>query len=185
MATDQQPTITTRRIVLRPFTQDDASEVQRLAGNRAIAATTLNIPHPYEDGVAEVWIGAHREKFESREAAVFAIILRESGTLMGAIGIVVKEHDRGEIGYWLGQPYWNHGYTTEAARALIAFGFRELLLNKITASHIAGNTASGRVMEKAGLKYEGCSPQHVKKWGRYEDLKFFGILKDDFVDQHL
>jgi RimJ/RimL family protein N-acetyltransferase len=185
MATDQQPTITTSRLVLRPFTQDDSPEVQHLAGNRAIAAKTLNIPHPYEDGVAEAWIGTHREKFEIREAAVFAITLREPGTLMGAIGIVIKKHDRGEMGYWLGQPYWNQGYMTEAAQAIIAFGFRELLLNKITASHIAGNPASGRVMEKAGMKYEGCSPQHVKKWDRYEDLKFFGIVKDDFANQHL
>lgn len=184
MAMDQQPSITTSRLLLRPFTQDDALEVQRLAGNRAIAATTLNIPHPYEDGLAEAWIGTHREKFENREAAVFAITQGETGTLMGAIGIVIKEHDRGEMGYWLGQPYWNQGYTTEAARAILAFGFGELMLNKITASHIAGNLASGRVMEKAGMKYEGCSPGHVKKWDRYEDLKFFGILKDDFANQN-
>ncbi|MGB3713175.1 MAG: GNAT family N-acetyltransferase [Candidatus Promineifilaceae bacterium] len=184
MAADQQPTITTTRLVLRPFTQDDAPEVHHLAGNRAIAATTLNIPYPYEEGVAEAWIGTHREKFENREGATFAVTLRESATLIGAIGIVIKEHDRGEMGYWLGQPYWNQGYMTEAARAIIAFGFSELSLNKITASHIVGNPASGRVMEKAGMKYEGCSPQHVKKWGRYEDLIFYGILNDDFAKQH-
>ena len=76
MVMDQQPTITTSRLVLRPFTQDDAPEVQHLAGNRAIAAMTLNIPHPYEDGVAEAWIGTHQDKFENREAAVFAITRR-------------------------------------------------------------------------------------------------------------
>jgi ribosomal-protein-alanine N-acetyltransferase len=177
---EQQSSISTSRLVMRPFTLDDAAEVRYLAGNKAIAATTLNIPHPYEEGIAEAWIGSHRERFENREAAIFAVTQGESGLLMGSIGVVVKEHDRGEMGYWMGQPYWNNGYTTEAARAIIAFSFRQFMLNKVTASHLAGNSASGRVMEKAGMKYEGCSPQHVKKWGQYEDLVFYGILKEDF-----
>jgi RimJ/RimL family protein N-acetyltransferase len=131
--------------------------------------------------VAEAWIETHVESFQSRKAVTYAVTLLETGNLIGAIGIVFKEHDRGEIGYWIGQPHWNQGYATESARALIDYGFSGLLLNKITASHLVRNPASGRVMEKAGMHYEGCSPQHVKKWGRYEDLKFYGILKDDYL----
>ncbi|HET6444075.1 MAG TPA: GNAT family N-acetyltransferase [candidate division Zixibacteria bacterium] len=183
MPEDKQPTISTERLTLRPFTQADGPEVRRQAGNKAVAATTLNIPYPYDEGVAEAWIETHKENFQSRKAAIFAVTLRETSNLIGAIGIVFKEHDRGEMGYWIGQPHWNQGYATEAALALIDYGFSGLLLNKITASHLARNPASGRVMEKAGMNYEGCSPQHVEKWGRYEDLQFYGILKDDYPEK--
>ena len=174
----KQKEIATKRLTLRRFSLDDAAEVQMLAGNRAIADTTLNIPHPYEDGMAEAWIGTHAETLASGKQVVFAITARQSGRLLGAIGIVTKEHDRGEMGYWIGQPYWNQGYATEAAKAMIRYGFEELGFNKLTACHLARNPASGRVMEKAGMHFEGCSPQHVKKWGKYEDMIFYGILSD-------
>ena len=177
---EQRKKIETDRLVLRPFNLDDAQEVQRLAGNRAVADTTLNIPFPYEDGMAEAWIGTHADNFENSKGVTYAVTLRDSGQLVGAIGITNKEHDRGEMGYWISQPYWNQGYATEAAQAIIAYGFGELSLNKISAAHLVRNPASGRVMEKAGMNYEGCSPQHVKKWGQSEDMAFYGILADDF-----
>jgi len=158
---EQRKRIETERLVLRQFNLDDAPEVQRLAGNRAIADTTLNIPFPYEDGMAEEWIGTHEEQFKDGKGVTFAVILSDSSQLVGAIGITNKEHDRGEMGYWIGQPYWNQGYATEAAQAIITYGFGELTLNKISAAHLVRNPASGRVMEKAGMGYEGCSPQHV------------------------
>ena len=65
--------------VLRPFRTADADEVQRLAGDRAVADTTLNIPHPYEDGMAEKWISNHRDWFERGEQAVFAVTLKPCG----------------------------------------------------------------------------------------------------------
>ena len=101
--------INTERLVLRPFTTDDALEVQRLAGNRLIADTTLNIPHPYEDGIAEAWIGMHGDEFHKGRGVTLAITRRDSGQLVGAIGVRRKEHDRGEMGYWVGEPYWNQG----------------------------------------------------------------------------
>lgn len=177
---EQNQKIETERLILRPFNLDDAPEVQRQAGNRAVADTTLNIPYPYEEGMAEAWIGTHKERFEDGKGVIFAVTLKDSGILVGSIGITNKEHDRGEMGYWIGQPYWNKGYATEAAQAIITYGFEEFSLNKISATHLLRNPASGRVMEKAGMGYEGCSPQHVKKWGKYEDMVFYGFLGDDF-----
>jgi len=75
----ERPTIETERLILRPYTLDDAPELQRLIGDKDIAATTLNIPHPYEDGMAEEWIGRHQERFDKGEGLSFAITHREEG----------------------------------------------------------------------------------------------------------
>ena len=83
----ERPTLETTRLTLRPFTVADASDVQRLAGEREIASTTLNIPHPYEEGRAEQWIATHQERHEKGEQVNFAIILRADQALIGAIGL--------------------------------------------------------------------------------------------------
>jgi ribosomal-protein-alanine N-acetyltransferase len=177
----KRPELTTDRLRLRPFTLADAPVVQRLVGDRDIASTTLNIPHPYEDGTAEKWISTHQEKFERGEETTFAIALRKDGGLIGAMGLVINQkHESAELGYWIGKPYWGNGYGTEAAKAVLHYGFTVLGLNRIYATHMSRNPASGRVMEKIGMKYEGCSRQHVKKWDVFEDLKMYAILKSEY-----
>jgi len=177
----QQPTIETARLILRPFGLPDAKEVQRLAGDRAIADTTLNIPHPYENGMAEQWISTHKSRFKEGELVNFAIVLRNPKTLMGAIGLqMARRFDRAELGYWVGMRYWNKGYCTEAGQAVLKYAFTELDLNRIHAAHFERNPASGRVMEKLGMINEGIARQHVKKWNKFEDLVQYGILKTDW-----
>jgi [ribosomal protein S5]-alanine N-acetyltransferase len=176
----ERPTLETARLILRPFILADAPEVQRLAGAREVASTTANIPHPYPDGLAEEWIGSHQAKFDAGELVNFAITLRD-GTLMGAIGLVInKTHRRAEMGYWLGVPYWNQGYTTEAAQAVLGYGFEKLGLNRIFARYLTRNPASGRVMHKMGMTYEGCQRQHDLKWDQFEDIGLYGILKSEY-----
>jgi RimJ/RimL family protein N-acetyltransferase len=176
-----QPTLTTDRLILRPFTLADAPSVQRLAGAWAVADTTANIPHPYEDGVAEAWISSHAQEFEQGTAVVFAITLRATAELVGAISLfsIRATFGRAEMGYWIGVPYWNHGYCSEAAKALIRYAFDNLGMNRVFAEHMVRNPGSGRVMQKAGMIYEGTLRQHVKKWDRYEDLSVYGILRAD------
>src|SRR5262245_42244926 len=130
-----QPTLTTPRLVLRPFTLADASDLQRLVGEKVIAANTLNIPHPYDDGLAETWIGTHAAAWQRGEQATFAISEPQEG-LVGVIGLTIEgAHKRAEVGYWIGVPFWGRGYATEALIALIEFGFKQLDLNRIHASH--------------------------------------------------
>lgn len=181
----QQPTLTTERLLLRPFTLADAPTIQQLAGDRDIAANTLTIPHPYEHGMAEEWIGTHRERFEQGDTVNFAVTLRQGGALIGAIGLtgIDQAHRHAEIGYWIGKPYWNRGYCTEAAAAVLRYGFDVLGLNRIQAHHFSHNPASGRVMEKIGMTYEGCLRQHVQRWGVFQDLKMYGILKSEYESQ--
>jgi RimJ/RimL family protein N-acetyltransferase len=179
------PQIETDRLLLRPFRLEDARRVQQLAGDRSVAATTLNIPYPYEDGVAENWIRSHPENFAKRESATFAVTLKSEAddiALMGAIGLTLAmPHARGEMGYWIGKPYWGRGYCTEAARAVLDFGFVELGLQRIFARHMDSNPASGRIMEKIGMQYEGCLRQHVNKWGQSVNINLYGILRSEYL----
>jgi [ribosomal protein S5]-alanine N-acetyltransferase len=176
-----QPTLRTARLVLRPFAIADAPVVKALAGAREIASTTLNVPHPYDDGMAETWIGTHAPGYDAGEQATFAVMLQEDGDLVGAIGLtIVADHDRAELGYWVGVPYWNRGYASEATVELLRFGFEALELNRIYAVHLVRNPASGRVMQKAGMRYEGTLRQHVRKWDVFEDLAWYGLLAVDW-----
>ena len=174
------PTLRTKRLLLRPFCLEDASVVQQLAGAREVADTTLNIPHPYVDGIAEAWIGSHSDAWERKERLTLAITSDADG-VVGAITLrLTLAHRRAELGYWVGRPFWNRGYATEAARALITFGFDALGLNRIHASHLTRNPASGRVMVKAGLRFEGTFRDHFVKQERAEDLSEYAILRAEF-----
>lgn len=155
--------------------------VQRLAGAREVADTTLSIPHPYEDGMAEAWFATHAPAFDRGEMATLAVTASSAG-LVGAIGLrIERDHRRAELGYWIGVPYWGRGFATEAAKAVIRFGFEQLSLNRIHACHLTRNPASGRVMIKAGMRLEGCLRQHVVKWDRFEDLAKYAILRREWT----
>lgn len=176
------PTIQLDRLQLRPFELADAPVVKELAGDRYIAENTLYIPHPYEEGMAEQWIATHRDNFAAGRSLELAIVHKEEKHLMGAISIGInKNFDHGEIAYWVGSKYKNQGYCTEAARGITKYAFEELNLNRIYARYFQRNPASGKVMEKLGMKYEGVLRQHVKKWGQYEDLVHYGLLKEEYL----
>ncbi len=175
------PVLTTKRLRLRPFTLLDAPELQRRAGAPEVAAGTLRIPHPYPDGLAEAWVLSHPGGYARGEELTLAITRLEDGLLLGAIGLAIAGDDaRAELGYWIGVPYWGRGYATEAAAAILAHGFRSLGLARIHACHFAGNVASGRVLQKIGMTYEGRQRSHVRKDGRLQDLELYGMLRQEF-----
>jgi len=174
-----QPTLRLPRVILRPFDVADAAVVQRLAGDPAIADTTLNIPHPYLDGMAEQWIRSGAAAWAKRSGVAFAVT--EDGELRGVITMKVDARSRcGELGYWIGQPFWGRGLATEAVRVILDFGFRELGLNRIQASHLSRNPSSGRVMEKAGMVREGVHRERFLKNDRFEDAVEYAILRRDW-----
>lgn len=179
----QMPTISLERLILRPFSLEDAPAVQEMAGDRYVAETTLYIPHPYEDGSAEQWINTHLDVFQKDQSLELAIIHREQNVLVGAISIGINRNfDLGELGYWIGKKYKNNGYCTEAAKGIVKYAFHEMNLNRVFARHLSKNPASGKVMEKLGMKYEGILRQHIKKWGTYEDLVYYGLLKNEYTE---
>jgi len=174
-----RPTLITERLILRPFVLQDAPAVQRLAAAREVAEGTLLIPHPYPPGAAEEWISGHDEQSVNH---VFAIALRTGGDVMGAIGLhVERQHERAEIGYWLGVPHWKNGYVTEAAAAVVGYAFEQLGMHRVFAFHFVRNPASGRVLVKIGMQSEGTMRQHLLKWGEHVDVHYYGILREDWM----
>jgi RimJ/RimL family protein N-acetyltransferase len=168
--------ITTKRLTLRGFTLDDADDVTRLVSDYEVAKTTLAVPHPYPTDGAVGWIAGHPAE-EERNHTTFAITLTATGELIGAITLIEKRiHLRAEIGYWIGYQHWGNGYATEATKAIIQWGFSGRGLNRIFAHHFVENPASGRVMQKSGMSYEGTIRDCVQKDGRFIDTPMYPPL---------
>lgn len=176
----EPPVIETERLVLRPLVPDDAMELARLAGERAVAAMTLSVPHPYSVAHAERFIGASSVEFDRGEGVTLAITARD-GRLLGAAHLrLERAHGRGELGYWVGLPYWGHGYATEGARALVDWAFRVHRLERIVARVFAVNSSSRRVLEKLGMKHEGTLRRHFRRLGVVHDAECFGVLREEW-----
>jgi RimJ/RimL family protein N-acetyltransferase len=172
------PLIETPRLCLRPFELSDAKRVQELAGDSRVSATTLNIPHPYPDGLAEEWIAKHPKMAEDHHYT-WAICLRATDELMGGINAMVNtRHARAELGYWLGFEFWNKGIMSEAVQAVMDWGFAQLTLHRIEASCHIENPGSYRVMEKCGMRREGLLRGYLRKNGEFRDLYIYAIIKE-------
>lgn len=175
-------TLATARLLLSPFELSDAPAVARLAGERAIADGTLTVPHPYSLEHAQEWIGTHAGLWATGSAAIFALRERPQHHLVGAIGLsLTPEHRRAELGYWVGVPWWGRGYCTEAAVAVVRFGFGQLGLERIFGMCFTRNPASGRVMEKLGMRREGVLRSHFIKWDRPVDAVVYGLLREQWT----
>jgi RimJ/RimL family protein N-acetyltransferase len=176
------PLLATPRLVLRAFTLADVPRLVALAGKYEVAKNTLNIPHPYREEDARRWVQLTQENYRQQAGYAFAIELKATKEFIGGIGLTLDPRfDRAEAGYWLGQEYWGQGLASEALGALLHFGFGELGLNKIYATHIAGNPASGRVMLKNGMVKEGELAQHTKRDGHYHDLWQYRLLRAEYA----
>ena len=175
------PVLQTGRLILRQFFFEEASIVRELAGSVEVAHGCMHIPHPYGIGLAEIWIACHETWYAEGSQLVFAVTRKEDGWIIGAIGLTFEqEHARAEIGYWIGLPFWNYGYATEAAAAAMTYAFDELLIHRITAQNFVRNVASGRVLEKLGMRQEGLLREHLLKNGVWEDVIIRAILRSDW-----
>jgi ribosomal-protein-alanine N-acetyltransferase len=175
--------IDTARLGLRRFSPADAQEVQRLAGEREIAESTL-LPHPYADGMAESWLAEQAAELADGTAVNLAIERTCDATLIGSIGLEIDlEPRRARLGCWSGRPYWGRGYCTEAARAVIAYGFDVLKLERVWAARFGWNAASARVLDKSGFAQEGCRREYVAARGRKEIVVTHGLLRWEWEAQ--
>lgn len=177
-------TIQTERLILRPMTEDDLDSLVYVANDPDVAANTRTFLYPFTRADAEARWERQREKRESGDALNFAIALKTPGDepnpVVGNAGLHLdKKNDSAEIGYMIAKDHRGHGYATEAARALINWGFDTLGLNRITAAYLARNPASGRIIQNLGMVPEGVRRQVTKKGDAYEDEIWFSLLRSD------
>ena len=171
------PSLETSRLRIRPYRDADIAELLPLIGTREVAATTLRIAHPYTEQDARDFFQLAKEP----DKLWLAITLRADGRQIGGIGMRIEpQHRHAELGYWLGVAYWGQGYATEAAREMLRYGFEELGLHRIFATHVKHNAASGRILKKIGMHYEGCQREHLLKWGEFVDSEMYGILRREW-----
>ena len=145
--------IATRRLVLRRLRGNDAPDIARLANNMAVVSMTARMPHPYALSDATDFIG--RVAANQIDGRVCAVIHTDDGGLMGIISVERKATAGGEdeLGYWLGEPFWGHGYATEAARALVERTFLDTHTARLHAGCAVVNAASRRVLQKCGFGF--------------------------------
>ena len=167
------------RLRLRPFVLDDIPEVNRLVGDYAVATPLSAVAHPYSEDDARRWIVKHQPGYEAGGSLNFAVERRRDGALVGFIGIGGRDRQAG-MGYWYGKPFWGNGYATEAGRTTLAFGFEELELQRVEASHLSSNGASGRVLQKMGMHFVGRNPHYYPKWDKHCDKDEYAITRTDY-----
>ena len=118
--------IETRRLLLRPFTPADAAAVEGYVGRWEIARMTTRIAHPYPAGGAATWIAGHAAARQHGSEHTFAVTLQGEDKAIGAISLRHTEPGNWELGYWLAPGHWGQGLATEAAQAMVVYGFEKL-----------------------------------------------------------
>lgn len=173
----ENKTITTKRLLLRLFQKADAATVTKLCNSYNMYKNTLYLPYPYSIDDALSWMEQHLDNFNANKIYEFAITDKKTRKLYGAIALSNNQKfNNGEIAYWIGEDFWGNGYATEAAQAIIQFAFNEKQYHKVFARYFHSNLASGRVLQKLGMRKEGIFMDHVKKENQYKNLVYYAII---------
>ncbi|KUY15741.1 GNAT family acetyltransferase [Elizabethkingia miricola] len=167
--------IETERLILSPLKESDIPLITEYLQEKIISDNTSHIPYPYSESDARTWIKMSDDALIAKTGYTFAIREKE-GKIIGAIGLHDRGDDKAELGYWIAVPFWNKGYATEAASAILNFGIKELKFHKIYATHFIHNPASGKIMGKIGMQKEAVLKHHIKKEGQYLDIQMYSFI---------
>ncbi len=175
------PQLETERLILRKMTLGNASFLFEYASDPEVSRHTLWESHKsIEDSIN--FLKSMIQKYKNGEVSVWGLVYKENNKFIGTCGYGWWDtvHCRAEIGYALSRKYWNKGLMTEAVREVIKFGFEKMKLNRIEARCVVENIASQKVLEKAGMTYEGTLREQLFAKGSYRDLKIFSILRKEY-----
>lgn len=178
-------TLHTSRFLLRPYKQGDAQQMYtNFLSDPKVSAHVSWAAHTSIEATNH-FLQMHLEKYTS-DVSFYGWAIEMNGDVIGSIGAfdINEEVQACEIGYSLGSRYWGQGIATEAVQAVLQFLFHSVGFNRVTASYNAENLASGRVMQKAGMQYEGtCRQATLKKDGSFGNLILYSILKNEYSSQ--
>lgn len=178
------PEIEAERLRLRKFKPSDLEVMHAVTSDAEVARHMNWQAHESIGRTAEV-LGGILGEYDTGDCFRWAIALREGDRFIGLMNLKpVFQHDRVNVGYWIGRPWWGQGYMTEALTAIIRLCFERLGVNRVEADHYTDNPASGRVMEKAGMTYEGTLEQYcLGKDGKYHGCRMYSITRDNYLPQ--
>jgi len=178
-------TLETGRLILRRFTMDDADAMFQNWANDDEVTKYLTWPTHTDVSVSRTVLGSWMELYQKPEHYSWAIVLKEINEPIGSIAAVLQRDDINmvHIGYCIGRKWWRKGYTSEALKELIRFFFEEVGVNRIESRHDPRNLNSGKVMQKAGLRYEGTSLESdVNNQGICDAANYAILARDYFKD---
>lgn len=175
-------TIETQKLILRRFKMEDAQDMYNNWASDNEVTKYLTWPTHTSIEISKLVLAGWIEQYNDVQKYEWAIQLKETGSVIGSIGLlnIDNQNENCEIGYCISRQHWGKGITTEAAKAVLKFGIKEVGFERITGRHDCENTASGRVMQKCGLKYEGVLRRINKNSkGELVDCTYYSILKDE------
>lgn len=177
------PELITETLRLRKVKISDVPSLLKYCHNKKISEQIINIPYPYREEDAVFRINFVWQGFKNNERYVFAITFKNSDELIGEIGLHLdKSNTSAQFGYWIAEPFWAKGIASEATAAILKFGFMDLHLNKIYATHYPENPASGKVMLKNKMIKEAELKAHYKIDGNYRDVIQYRLTKAEYLD---
>jgi len=173
--------IETDRLILSRPGRQDAERIAALCNDRTLAENTAVIPHPYTMADAKNWLDTVTAGQEGD--LVYAIHLNiPERVLIGAISLERKDNGQDpELGYWIGQGYRRHGFTTEAARAILRTAFQSGSCSAITSACRLTNVPSRRILEKCGFSYQGLGRKHIRALGHDEPMDLFRLSREQWL----
>ena len=179
----EQAVLKTPQLRLRPLKLSDVPAIQKAASKRPISDTMISIPHPYPDGEAERYLVRQQAEQKAGLSYAFAIEQHAKAGFCGLVELrdIDREHSQGELSFWLAVDAWGRGYMSEVVQKVVHYGFETCGLNRLYAYHMERNPASGRVLEKNGFRQEGLLRQRVQKWGQFEDVALWAILRQEWM----
>ena len=177
------PVLETARLMLRPLVLRDAQDVWSWASDPEVARYVLWEPHRSVADTRE-YIRSMRAMYRRGLPSSWAVVLRETGRVVGTVGFMwySESNCSAEVGYSFSRQYWNRGIATEALQAVLSSAFASLPLNRVEAQHDVRNPASGRVMEKCGMRREGLLRRRVRNKGEFIDTVLYAVLRSDLEE---
>jgi RimJ/RimL family protein N-acetyltransferase len=174
--------LTGSNVALRKLAISDAESITEHISDKAIIKWLMVVPYPYKKSDAVRFIRSRQNERRTRKSYTFGISLKGSKEIIGIIDFsdIDWEDKKAETGYWVGKRFWGRGLMTEAVNLIAGFGFRELKLHKIYASVFAGNLASMKTLEKNNFRHEGILRDEIRKYGRWVDEYYYGLLKSEY-----
>ena len=173
----------TERLALRRPRRSDATALAEAMNDWEVVRWLVQAPYPYTLTHAVDWIAQNLRNLASGREFQFVICRRADARVIGHVGLRLDDDRRSaELGYWLARSAWGQGFATEAAAAVIAFGFGGLQLERIWATCLPGNEPSWRVLEKLGLRQAGSLTQTFEPIGQTVNCPVLEIARDEAAE---